>query len=97
MSPCSAAKIPAPGACATQVHGTAGFSFGLQRPAAGQTGTFLDDDQLCLQTTAARVESAAAASSMIQLRGEHNLLNVLAACAIAARRRASRRRPCAPG
>lgn len=56
-------------------------SFGLRRPEPGQEGTFLDGENICLQQGAeTRVLFP---RSMVLLRGEHNLLNVLAACAIA--------------
>jgi UDP-N-acetylmuramoylalanine--D-glutamate ligase len=58
------------------------LSFGLRQPATGLEGTYLCDDMLCLQTRGA--QAALFPRQDIQLRGEHNLLNVLAACAIAA-------------
>jgi UDP-N-acetylmuramoylalanine--D-glutamate ligase len=62
-----------------QVHGSL-LSFGLQRPPAGQTGTFVAGGLLAFQDeTGIRPLFP---RSLIQLRGEHNLLNVLAACAI---------------
>jgi UDP-N-acetylmuramoylalanine--D-glutamate ligase len=58
------------------------LSFGLRQPAAGLEGTYLWDDMLCLQAGSA--QATLFPRRDIQLRGEHNLLNVLAACAIAA-------------
>lgn len=57
------------------------ISFGLHRPPQGQVGSFVADGKLWLQTDAATAELMDA--SIIRLRGEHNLLNVLAACAVA--------------
>jgi UDP-N-acetylmuramoylalanine--D-glutamate ligase len=56
-------------------------SFGLARPPAGLDGTFIKEGEIYLQSgdTGAALMPLAA----IRLRGEHNLLNVLAACAIA--------------
>jgi len=45
------------------------ITFGLTRPAPGLTGTYLEGNLIPV--------------SSIQLRGEHNLLNTLAACAVA--------------
>ncbi len=56
-------------------------SFGFQRPAAGQTGTFVENERVVLQD--ANGEQALFSTDLIRLRGQHNLLNVLAACAIA--------------
>jgi UDP-N-acetylmuramoylalanine--D-glutamate ligase len=57
------------------------ISFGLKRPLAGQVGTYFDGKNLMLQTTDGIVKLMP--REAILLRGEHNLLNVLAACAIA--------------
>lgn len=56
-------------------------SFGLQRPAAGQAGTFVENGKVRLQTGQAEVELFP--TGLIQLVGRHNLANVTAACAIA--------------
>ncbi len=56
------------------------LSFGLQRPGAGQNGTYLEDGRLYFQNGQGREELFEA--SLIRLRGAHNRLNVLAACAV---------------
>ncbi|HVN54291.1 MAG TPA: UDP-N-acetylmuramoyl-L-alanine--D-glutamate ligase [Anaerolineaceae bacterium] len=65
---------------ADQVRGRL-VTFGLQRPAPGQTGTYLAEDSLTLQADS--IQTPLMAQETIQLRGAHNLVNVLAACAIA--------------
>ena len=55
-------------------------TFGLNAPTTRQPGTFLKDRWLRLQDAGSSVEIMP--REAIQLRGEHNLLNVLAACAI---------------
>lgn len=60
------------------VHGQL-VTFGRSRPAG--TGVFVQDDQLVYTDGAHSTELLPV--RMIQLRGEHNLLNTLAACAIA--------------
>jgi len=57
------------------------ISFGLTRPSNHQTGTFLSNDRLFLQDGNRQIEIMK--KDVIQLRGQHNLVNVLAACAIA--------------
>ena len=56
-------------------------TFGLKRPKAGLEGTYFDGKHLMLQTNKG-VEELMPRESIL-LRGEHNLINVLAACAIA--------------
>jgi UDP-N-acetylmuramoylalanine--D-glutamate ligase len=58
------------------------LTFGVQAPPSGQTGTFIKDGHIFL--CRATQEQALLALELIHLRGEHNLQNVLAACAIAA-------------
>jgi len=61
-------------------------SFSESRPPAGEAGTFLDEDFFCFQDNAGgdlRVVPLAP-SSLMTLRGRHNILNALAACAVAA-------------
>jgi UDP-N-acetylmuramoylalanine--D-glutamate ligase len=62
------------------------LSFGLQEQQAEQEGTFLREGMLFLRSigAAGMSETAIMDHSRIHLRGEHNLLNVLAACALAA-------------
>jgi len=62
------------------------FTFGIQEPAADLEGTFLQEDGIFLRSKEyAKVsEMRIMERSRIRLRGEHNLLNVLAACALAA-------------
>jgi UDP-N-acetylmuramoylalanine--D-glutamate ligase len=66
---------------ATHVHGRL-VSFGFHRPGPGQVGTYLQDDHIYLQDGSKT--TCLMPRAEILLRGEHNLLNVLAACAIAA-------------
>lgn len=56
-------------------------TFGIS-PGAKQAGTFLHEGQIYLRD--AFVDTPIMPVQQIQLRGEHNLLNVLAACAICA-------------
>ena len=56
-------------------------SFGLARPLAGETGTYVEHGQICLHTPAG--DQVLLDAEKIRLRGQHNLYNVLAACAIA--------------
>src|SRR5690606_25738440 len=64
------------------------LSFGLSELPAGQEGTFLRGDTLYLRMQRPDepqpVDAPLMRRGAILLRGEHNLLNVLAACAIAA-------------
>jgi UDP-N-acetylmuramoylalanine--D-glutamate ligase len=57
------------------------ISFGLNQPESG-AGTYLRGDDLYF--TDGETETRLMRRSSVHLRGEHNLLNVLAACAIAA-------------
>ena len=70
-----------PGAWALhgQAHGQV-HSFGLSSLPPGQAGAYVDDAGVCLSPGAERVLRF----DEIALRGQHNLLNVMAACAIAA-------------
>ncbi len=70
---------PAAWALSGKVQGRL-YAFGLQMPAR-QLGAFVRDQSVWLRTETGETEVMPI--SMIQLRGEHNLLNVLAACAIA--------------
>ncbi len=56
-------------------------SFGLQRPEPGMVGTFVEDGALYLSD--GQQDQLLMQQASILLRGEYNLLNVLAACAIA--------------
>ncbi len=55
-------------------------SFGVDAPARGDSGTFLAGDMLCLQSGDLLTELMP--RDLIELRGRHNLLNILAACAV---------------
>lgn len=57
-------------------------SFGLQPLAPAETGTCLQSNRICLQNGQQEIDLMD--RSEILLRGQHNLINVLAACAIAA-------------
>ena len=63
-----------------EIHGKL-VSFGLKRPFPGQVGTYFDGKNLMLQTEAGK--EILMPRELVLLRGEHNLLNVLAACAVA--------------
>jgi UDP-N-acetylmuramoylalanine--D-glutamate ligase len=58
------------------------LSFGLGEPPAGQPGVFVMGNRLVLRQ--GKMDTTLMDRALVQLRGEHNLLNVLAACAIAA-------------
>ena len=60
------------------------LSFGLSDLPGGQDGVFLREHAIYLREEARPVERRLLSSWDIALRGEHNLLNVMAACAIAA-------------
>jgi UDP-N-acetylmuramoylalanine--D-glutamate ligase len=62
------------------VHGRI-VSFGLKRPLPGQVGTYFDGKNLMLQTPDEK--QVLMSRDIILLPGEHNLVNILAACAIA--------------
>ncbi|MGB2956983.1 MAG: UDP-N-acetylmuramoyl-L-alanine--D-glutamate ligase [Anaerolineales bacterium] len=57
------------------------LTFGLTRPAPGLTGTYLEGKMISCWDGSSSRELVPVSS--IHLRGEHNLLNTLAACAIA--------------
>ena len=58
------------------------MSFGLSELPTGQEGAHLKEGMVCLRLGGEEIPVLE--RSLIRLRGEHNLLNVLAACAIAA-------------
>ncbi len=60
------------------------LSFGLGALSAGQFGTFVQDDAIWLHLPGQTVAQEILPLSEIALRGTHNVLNVLAACTIAA-------------
>jgi UDP-N-acetylmuramoylalanine--D-glutamate ligase len=57
------------------------ISFGLRQPPAGENGTWSDGRNIMLQTESG--SEKVMSLSTILLRGEHNVVSVLAACAIA--------------
>lgn len=72
----------------SHVHGTLA-SFGLSSLDLGQSGTYLRDEEIRWRSTVVEgahqpAEYALLPLKSIRLRGEHNLLNVMAASAIAA-------------
>ena len=58
------------------------YSFGLESPAPGMPGCFVKDEVIYLRDDESEIQIMNRAQ--IGLRGEHNLMNVLAACTIAA-------------
>lgn len=58
------------------------ISFGLKAPGHRENGTYVEKGQIMLQIGSDRLKMLPV--EWINLRGEHNLYNVLAACAIAA-------------
>jgi UDP-N-acetylmuramoylalanine--D-glutamate ligase len=58
------------------------LSFGMSELPPGQSGTFLKNESLVMRQAGS--DTPLMPRSRIHLRGDHNLLNVLAACAIAA-------------
>lgn len=64
-----------------RVHGKL-FSFGVEAPSDGEAGTFIRAGEIIWRQNGA--EEALFPLDLIELRGEHNLLNILAACAVAA-------------
>jgi len=85
QSPQSAAVLghgdPGAWSLRSQVKGRL-FSFGFERPPASGEGTGLEGDWLVLYKDGQRLELMP--QQAIALRGAHNVLNVLAACAVAA-------------
>lgn len=57
------------------------ITFGLSQPSANQVGTFVREDRILIREQERSIPVMN--RSEIWLRGEHNLVNVLAACAIA--------------
>lgn len=64
-----------------ELHGDL-ISFGYKKPDRNEHGTYIEKGNIMLQI--AREQMKMLPTDWIPLRGEHNLLNVLAACAIAA-------------
>lgn len=56
-------------------------TFGMAQPLAGQSGTYMKQGKLWLQSEQAQV--VLMDTTLVRLRGDHNLMNVLSACAIA--------------
>jgi UDP-N-acetylmuramoylalanine--D-glutamate ligase len=57
------------------------ISFGIQKPAGDQPGTYLDGENISYWD--GEISQILVPTDLIQLRGRHNLVNVLGACAIA--------------
>lgn len=64
-----------------ELHGDL-ISFGYKQPGKNEHGTYIEKDQIMLQIGKERMKLLPI--EWIPLRGQHNLQNVLAACAIAA-------------
>jgi UDP-N-acetylmuramoylalanine--D-glutamate ligase len=64
----------------SRLKGNRLYTFGLARPEAGLNGSYLEGNTIYFQ--AGKLRLPLMPRSEILLRGEHNLLNVLAACAI---------------
>ncbi|MBI9044269.1 MAG: UDP-N-acetylmuramoyl-L-alanine--D-glutamate ligase [Anaerolineaceae bacterium] len=56
------------------------ITFGRQKPETGQVGVYTNEDQVCIFDGSKAIPIMPISS--IQLRGSHNILNVLGACAI---------------
>jgi len=71
---------PGAWALASRVRGNL-VTFGLRHPPAGQRGTYCRDHMLWFWD--GQMDQALLPLELVQLRGEHNLMNILAACALA--------------
>jgi len=71
---------PGAWALAARVHGRL-FSFGFSPLPAGQDGAFIDDGKFYLRDGGQTVRFPV--EDQIELRGDHNILNALAACTVA--------------
>ena len=60
------------------------MSFGIEEPGLDQDGTYEREDNIYLRLADQESDQFVMPKAGIKLRGEHNFLNVLAACAIAA-------------
>ena len=74
---------PIASSLARKMHGRL-MSFGVEEPAPEQEGAYQRDDNIYLRLADQESDRFVMPKAAIKLRGEHNLLNVLAACAIAA-------------